>query len=695
MKRLAVILSALWLVCACGGGSGGGSSPATILVTVSPSGPTMLDQGQSLNFTATLTNDTGAQGVKWTATGPGCSSNTCGTFTGVTPTTATYVAPSPLSSNLAVTVTAISVAQASQSAAAMVTATPPPSIVTVNLPAATPNQPYTTALAGAGGAGTLSWSIASGALPAGLLINTSGHIYGTPTSTSSSNATSTFTVKVTDASGSSSGPDSAQQSLGLTVIGVLTVTTASLPNGTVGIAYGASIQSTGGILPISWSLLTAPACYAIGGALPSGLVLQSTNTSAGSITGIPTTAGTYTFSVTALDSSTPRQCYNQSLEITINPAGPLTIATTALIDGTVATPYRAALVATGGTPPVSWALTGGALPAGLNLNPVTGAITGIPTGAPGLSTFTVTATDSSSNQQSQTLFLTINAATAACSNSGHESALTGQYAFSLSGFSENGFLTVVGAFTANGAGSITAGEADTNGVLGAQTSTIFPTATSTSVPSSSYTVGADNRGCATIATSFGTFTTRFALGSIGAINPGVAAKGQIIEFDNSNVSAYLASGQIAQQTPAQFTNFLIGSFVFRTVGWDSAALGGRDVCVGVLGANDSTISNVQEDCNDAGTVTNPTGGTGTYTTFDPQGRGTATVQVGTTTTDLVFYSVSTSEFLIVNADPVVAVSGEADLQNSPIGGFGASSLPGIWFSISADSVDRVPERLNQ
>ena len=574
------------------------------------------------------------------------------------------------------TVIATSVAQTSQSASATVMAGPAPSVLTTNLPAATPGQPYAASLQGAGGAAPLNWSIASGTLPTGLLMNSAGQFYGTPTSTSITNTTSTFTVKVTDTSGAPAGPVSAQQSLSITVIGVLTVTTAALPNGRVGIAYSAGIETSGGVIPLSWSLVPTAVCGTAGGTIPPGLVLQGTNTEAGEITGTPTAAGTYFFTLTVLDSSSPRQCRNQPLEITINPAGPLTIVTTSLLDGTVGVPYNGALVASGGAPPVSWSLTGGALPAGLNLNPSTGAITGIPTGTPGLSSFSVTATDSSSSQHVQSLFLTINSAAAACSSTGHESALTGQYAFSLSGFNETGFLTAVGAFIADGTGKITAGEVDTNGVLGAQTGSILPTTTSSTVASSSYSVGPDNRGCATIATSFGTFTTRFALGSIGAVNPGVAGKGRIIEFDNPNVGAYLATGQILQQTPSVFASVLTGSFVFRTIGWDSALNGGRDVCVGILGMNAGIIGNLQEDCNDASIITNPSGGTGTYTTFDPYGRGTATLQVGVTTSNSIFYLVSSSQFLMVNTDPVVAISGEADLQSVPPGGFNSGSLSG-------------------
>src|SRR5262249_32916549 len=62
-------------------------------------------------------------------------------------------------------------------------------------------------------------------------------------------------------------------------------------------------------------------------------------------------------------------------------AGPLTITTSALPSATVGVAYTATLTATGGTPPYTWALASGTLPAGLTLTPSTGAITGTPTAA--------------------------------------------------------------------------------------------------------------------------------------------------------------------------------------------------------------------------------------------------------------------------------------------------------------------------
>ena len=72
----------------------------------------------------------------------------------------------------------------------------------------------------------------------------------------------------------------------LTVQTPLAITTTSLPNGTKGDAYSATLAASGGTLPYTWSII---------GSLPSGLSL---NPSTGIITGIPTSAaGTFSFTV--------------------------------------------------------------------------------------------------------------------------------------------------------------------------------------------------------------------------------------------------------------------------------------------------------------------------------------------------------------------------------------------------------------
>jgi hypothetical protein len=70
----------------------------------------------------------------------------------------------------------------------------------------------------------------------------------------------------------------------------VSITTKALPNGTVGTAFTATINASGGCIPYRWSMT---------GTLPAGLqsVAQG-NTRSLTLSGTPTTAGTYTFSAT-------------------------------------------------------------------------------------------------------------------------------------------------------------------------------------------------------------------------------------------------------------------------------------------------------------------------------------------------------------------------------------------------------------
>jgi alpha-glucosidase len=73
----------------------------------------------------------------------------------------------------------------------------------------------------------------------------------------------------------------------------------------------------------------------------------------------------------------------------------LAVSTTSLASGRVGTRYFQNMAANGGvTPFVRWSVTAGTLPSGLSLDAQTGAIVGAPN-APGVSTFTVEVTDSS------------------------------------------------------------------------------------------------------------------------------------------------------------------------------------------------------------------------------------------------------------------------------------------------------------
>ena len=70
----------------------------------------------------------------------------------------------------------------------------------------------------------------------------------------------------------------------------VTITTSTLPNGTMQTAYSAAVQASGGCTPYSWAIVS--------GTLPAGVTWQiSGNTTSLDLTGIPTTAASYSFIV--------------------------------------------------------------------------------------------------------------------------------------------------------------------------------------------------------------------------------------------------------------------------------------------------------------------------------------------------------------------------------------------------------------
>jgi virginiamycin B lyase len=128
---------------------------------------------------------------------------------------------------------------------------------------------------------------------------------------------------------------------------------------------------------------------------------------------VPINLSTGQISVTVIN---PGGAVSNALPLTVNPAAntTITITTPSLPDGVVGTPYSQTLVATGGTPPYTWAILVGSLPAGLTLSPA-GVIYGVPTAA-GPQTFTVGLTDSDLVPASLSLSLNIDPAAVLTSN---------------------------------------------------------------------------------------------------------------------------------------------------------------------------------------------------------------------------------------------------------------------------------------
>ena len=169
-------------------------------------------------------------------------------------------------------------------------------------------------------------------------------------------------------------------------IAALTITTTSLPSGTEGIAYSATLEASDGIPPYLWSLAS--------GELPAGLALDDM----GTISGTPTTAGSSSFIVRVTDSGSPAQSATKALSMTVVVPGGLLITTSSLPDATTGTLYSEAVEVTGGIAPYTWSLADtasfGDLPPGLTLDPATGVISGTPT-TQGFYPFQVVVTDES------------------------------------------------------------------------------------------------------------------------------------------------------------------------------------------------------------------------------------------------------------------------------------------------------------
>ena len=220
-------------------------------------------------------------------------------------------------------------------------------------------------------------------LPPNLnLTSTTGEISGFPKQP----GTYLFSITAYDSNGLMT-----TQNYYLQVNGEITIYPNNLPGGSRNNGYSQTLQAGGGAPPYTFSLYS--------GTLPYGLQISSN----GTISGTPTTDGTYSFVIDVIDSLNNHATQAYKIGITgalsISPNSPLQ-------SGTLNTNYSVQLSASGGVSPYSYAVTSGKLPRGLSLDKSTGLISGTPSDND-IYNFSISVTDANGNKGTQTYQLTI------------------------------------------------------------------------------------------------------------------------------------------------------------------------------------------------------------------------------------------------------------------------------------------------
>jgi hypothetical protein len=181
----------------------------------------------------------------------------------------------------------------------------PLNIMTDSLPSSRISQRYNVTLAASGGNPPYTWNLETslGSLPPGLTLATAtGAISGTPSVANHYN----FAIEVRDSSGQSA-TRALSMSVSAAIDSSLNITTTSLSTGRVSQPYNVALSTTGGTPPYTWSLSTSS------GPLPPGLTLGTTT---GAISGTPSVASQYSFTLRVTDSSSPQQTATKMLSMT-------------------------------------------------------------------------------------------------------------------------------------------------------------------------------------------------------------------------------------------------------------------------------------------------------------------------------------------------------------------------------------------
>jgi len=206
----------------------------------------------------------------------------------------------------------------------------------------------------------------------------------------------------------------------------------------------------------------------------------------------------------------------------------------------------------------------------------------------------VTAQDSLGTQAQVRYSIIVNAFSASC-GTGNEALFNGQYAVLMQGFDANGPRTLIGSIAPNGAGGFVSGQLDIGTDLpagggAAQHLTII-------LAQSSFSVGADRRGCMVLTTSAGSSSYRFVLATV---NNGISTGGRIIDFQQNG--AYGAGYFSLQDSTFLATPSLNGSYAFGFSTPSSVANIGHWGMLGAFNASGGVVSAGSWDYNDTRTI---------------------------------------------------------------------------------------------
>jgi uncharacterized protein YjbI with pentapeptide repeats len=194
----------------------------------------------------------------------------------------------------------VAVAHAANTGATTPQISAPLLITTAQLPDAVVGVPYEAALAAIGGTPPYAFGVMQD-MPSGLSFS-SGTLFGTPRFPNlvdrSSGTAIAFSV-------SDSAARQASRILQLRIANRLASSTTALPAAISGTPYSFTMAATGGIAPYQWS----------GVGLPAWLSLSP----AGTLSGTPPAAGTFTLTAQVIDSASPAQAFSQALTLTVFP----------------------------------------------------------------------------------------------------------------------------------------------------------------------------------------------------------------------------------------------------------------------------------------------------------------------------------------------------------------------------------------